>query len=230
MRLADAGGTVRGSFASAPWIADVTATVASIVLVATVASCGGDASSASSGGDGPTDAAGAIGAGTPEGLPTNAPSSFGFGAEASAARVAMWDIDVRPDGTGLPRGSGSVDQGRAVFMTQCVACHGPTGVEGPNDRLVDSEQWDVAPTTRTVGNYWPYATTLFDYIRKAMPQLTPGTLSEDEVYAVIAYILFLNEIVPEDAVMNAETLPAVVMPARDKFVVDDRVGGVGPIR
>jgi len=169
-------------------------------------------------------------AGTPEGLPAHAPSRFGFGAEASAARVALWNIDVRPDGEGLPPGSGSVTEGRTVYMMQCVACHGPTGVEGPNDRLVDSEQWDVAPTTRTVGNYWPYATTLYDYIRKAMPQLTPGTLSPDEVYAAIAYILFLNEIVPEDAVMNAETLPAVVMPARDKFVVDDRVGGAGPIR
>jgi S-disulfanyl-L-cysteine oxidoreductase SoxD len=208
---------------------DVVATVVSMILVAVLASCGGGPNT-SSVGDELGGAGATIGTGTPEGLPANAPSSFDFGAEASAARVAMWDIDVRPDGTGLPPGSGSVDQGRTVFMTQCVACHGPTGVEGPNDRLVDSEQWDVAPTTRTVGNYWPYATTLFDYIRKAMPQLTPGILSENEVYAVIAYILFLNEIVPEDAVMNAETLPAIVMPARDKFVVDDRVGGTGPIR
>jgi cytochrome c len=115
-------------------------------------------------------------------------------------------------------------------MTHCVACHGPTGVEGPNDRLVDSEQWDAYPSTRTVGNYWPYATTLFDFTRKAMPQLTPGILSNDEVYAVVAYILHLNGIVPEDAVMDARTLPAVVMPARDKFVVDDRTGGPGVIR
>jgi mono/diheme cytochrome c family protein len=168
--------------------------------------------------------------GTEEGLPSHAPPTFGFGAEASAARVAMWDIDVRPDGAGLPLGSGSVTEGRTVFMTQCVACHGATGVEGPNDRLVDSEQWEVWPTTRTIGNYWPYATTLYDYIRKAMPQLTPGILTDDEVYAVIAYLLFLNEIVPEDAVMDAESLPAVEMPARDKFVVDDRVGGSGPVR
>jgi cytochrome c len=103
-------------------------------------------------------------------------------------------------------------------------------MEGPNDRLVDSEQWDDVPSTRTVGNYWPHATTLYDYIRKAMPQLTPGILSDDQVYAVIAYILWMNEIVPEDTVLDAETLPAVVMPARDKFVVDDRVGGTGPVR
>lgn len=163
-------------------------------------------------------------------LPPNAPESFGFGAEASAARIAMWDIDVRPDGAGLPPGSGTVEEGRTVYLTYCAACHGATGVEGPNDRLVDSEQWDLVPTTRTVGNYWPYATTLYDYIRKAMPQLTPGILTDDQNYAVIAYILYLNEIVGEDAVMNAETLPAVVMPARDKFVVDDRTGGTGTIR
>jgi mono/diheme cytochrome c family protein len=169
-------------------------------------------------------------AGTADGIPSHAPGRFGFGSEASDARVAMWDIDVRPDGEGLPAGSGSVSQGREVYNIYCVACHGPTGTEGPNDRLVDSEQWDDVPSTRTVGNYWPYATTLYDYIRKAMPQLTPGILSEDQVYAVIAYILWMNEIVPDDAVMDAQTLPAVVMPARDKFVVDDRVGGAGTVR
>jgi cytochrome c len=168
--------------------------------------------------------------GSPELLPPQAPEHFGFGTTASAARVAAWDIDVRPDGQGLPEGSGTVAQGRQVFNTHCVACHGPTGTEGPNDRLVDSEQWGDYPTTRTIGNYWPYATTLYDYIRKAMPQLTPGILTHDQVYAVIAYLLYLNEIVPEDAVMNAQTLPAVVMPARDRFVVDDREGGPGPVR
>lgn len=164
------------------------------------------------------------------GVPSHAPTRFGFGAEASAARIASWDIDVRPDGAGLPAGSGSVAQGKVVFETWCVACHGPTGNEGPNDRLVDSEQWDLAPTSQTIGNYWPYATTLFDYIRKAMPQTTPGTLTPDQVYAVIAYLLWMNEIVPDDAVMDARTLPAVVMPARDRFVPDDRVGGSGPVR
>lgn len=168
--------------------------------------------------------------GTAEGLPPHAPARFGFGSEASAARIAAWDVDVRPDGEGLPAGSGTVPQGREVYMIHCVACHGPTGVEGPYDRLVDSEQWDDAPSTRTIGNYWPYATTLYHYVRTAMPQLTPGVLSGDQVYAVTAYLLYLNEIVPEDAVMNAETLPEVVMPARDKFVPDDRVGGSGVVR
>ena len=158
-------------------------------------------------------------------LPTNAPARFGFGAEASEARVAAWDIDVKPDGEGLPSGSGTVAEGERVYMAQCVACHGPTGTEGPNDRLVSDAVWDQWPQERAVGNYWPYATTLFDYVYKAMPQLTPGTLSPSETYAVIAYILHLNGIVGQDAVMDAETLPAVRMPARDRFVVDDRTGG-----
>jgi mono/diheme cytochrome c family protein len=163
-------------------------------------------------------------------IPAHAPTRFGFGAEASAARVAAWDIDVRPDGAGLPAGSGSVAQGKVVYQTWCVACHGPTGTEGPNDRLVDTSPWEVAPTSQAIGNYWPYATTLFDYIRKAMPQTTPGILAPDQVYAVIAYLLWMNEIVADDAVMDAETLPAVVMPARDRFVPDDRIGGSGPVR
>jgi hypothetical protein len=175
--------------------------------------------------------AGDFGAGAPEALPPNAPDHFGFGTEATETRVAMWDMDVRPDGEGLPVGSGTVEQGREVFATYCSECHGETGTEGPNDRLVGGPAWsDRVPTQRTVGNYWPYSTTLFDYIRRAMPQLTPGLLSYDQEYAVIAYILYLNEIIPEDAVMNAETLPAVVMPAHDRFVVDDRVGGSGPVR
>ena len=159
-----------------------------------------------------------------------APERFQFGSAASADRVALWDVDVKPDGEGLPAGSGSVAEGRAVYEVHCIACHGPTGTEGPNDRLVGREPWEDTPATRTVGNYWPYATTLFDYIRRAMPQLTPGILTADQTYAVIAYLLYLNEIVDADAVMTATTLPAVEMPARDRFVVDDRTGGAGPIR
>lgn len=169
-------------------------------------------------------------AGTPEGLPSHAPARFAFGTNASDARVALWDIDVKPDGEGLPAGRGSVAEGEQVYMIQCVACHGPTGTEGPNDRLVGTEPWSEWPGSFTVGSYWPYATTLYDYIRKAMPQLTPGTLTADQTYAVIAYILHLNGIVPEDAVMDAESLPAVRMPARDRFVLDDRVGGAGQVR
>ena len=154
-----------------------------------------------------------------------APVHFGFGSDASEARIAMWDIDVKPAGEGLPPGSGTVAEGQRVYLTYCVACHGATGTEGPNDRLVGTAEWEQWPNGQTVGNYWPYATTLYDYIRKAMPQLTPGTLTSDETYALVGYILNMNGIVPADAVMDATTLPAVEMPARDRFVADDRQGG-----
>jgi mono/diheme cytochrome c family protein len=151
------------------------------------------------------------------------PERFGFGTPADEGRIAAWDIDVRPDGVGLREGSGTVDEGAAVYLTRCAACHGLTGVEGPNNRLVGTDPWEDFPTNPTVGNYWPYATTLFDYIGRAMPLDSPGSLTPDEKYAVIAWILNQNGIIPADAVMNAETLPAVQMPARDRFVVDDRL-------
>ena len=157
--------------------------------------------------------------------PSEWPDRFDFGGAASEARIAAWDIDVKPDGEGLPPGSGTVSEGERVYQGKCAACHGATGTEGPNDRLVGTAPWERWPRGRAIGNYWPYATTLFDYISKAMPQATPGTLTHDETYAVISYLLYLNEIVDESAVMNAQTLPAVVMPARDRFVPDDRVAG-----
>lgn len=196
--------------------------VAAGVLVGLVAGCAGG-SDASNGGQGADAAGGSAGGGYA--LPEAAPERFSFGTEASEARVAMWDIDVKPDGEGLPEGSGTVEEGEQVYMTQCIACHGPTGVEGPYDRLVATDPWEQWPVNRGIGNYWPYATTLYDYIRRAMPQLTPGSLTADETYAVIAYLLYRNEIVAADAVMSRETLPAVRMPARGRFVVDDRTGG-----
>ena len=199
--------------------------VGAAVVCATACSPGGDGATS---GTPLSDAASS--AGTMVDLPAHAPASFGFGSDASEARVALWDIDVKPDGEGLPAGSGSVAEGEQVYELYCLQCHGPTGTEGPNDRLVGREPWEDNPTTRTVGNYWPYATTLYDYIRRAMPQLTPGLMTADQTYAVIAYLLYLNDIVGEDAVMDAETLPRVAMPARDRFVVDDRAGGAGPIR
>jgi mono/diheme cytochrome c family protein len=162
---------------------------------------------------------------------TEWPGSFAIGRDATPAEIAELNIDFGPDGAGAPPGSGSVAEGKGVYDAQCAVCHGPTGQEGPNDRLVGREPRDGFPFgetrgfRRTVGNYWPYATTLFDYVNRAMPFTSPGSLTADEVYAVSAYILFLNEIIPENAVMNAETLPEVVMPARDRFVVDNRVGG-----
>lgn len=158
-------------------------------------------------------------------LPPHAPQNFGFGTPASEDRVAAWDIDVKPDGEGLPPGSGSVADGRILYQTYCLQCHGPTGTEGPNDRLVSEGEWDQWPAGRTVGGYWPYATTLFDYTRKAMPQTTPGVLSDDQVYAVVGYVLHLAGIVSADAVLDSASLAAVEMPARDRFVPDDRKGG-----
>jgi cytochrome c len=153
------------------------------------------------------------------------PERFGFGAPAPAALVTAWDVDVRPDGQGLPEGRGSVKEGERVYMQRCAHCHGPTGTEVSALRLVDTQPWDDFPPSRTVGNYWPYATTLYDYMVRAMPQDAPGSLTANETYAVIAFVLHLNQIVPEDAVMDATTLPAVMMPARDRFVPDDRTGG-----
>ena len=171
---------------------------------------------------GDPDAAGEPGA---PALAAHAPEHFGFGTPASARRIELWDIDVKPDGEGLPPGSGSVAEGRRVYEISCLQCHGPTGTEGPNDRLAGDAPWNEWPPGRSVGVYWPYATTLFDYTRRAMPQTTPGTLADDEVYAVVAYILYLNGLVAEDAVMDAASLSAIEMPARDRFVPDDRTGG-----
>ena len=159
------------------------------------------------------------------------PGSFAIGRDATPGEIAVLNIDFGPDGAGAPPGSGSVAEGKLVYDAKCAACHGPTGQEGPNDRLVGREPGDAFPfgqtrsVRKTVGNYWPYATTIFDYVNRTMPLSSPGSLTADEVYAATAYILFLNEIIPEDAVINAETLPAVVMPARDRFVPDNRVGG-----
>lgn len=161
------------------------------------------------------------------------PERFDFGRAATPAEIAAWDMDVRPDGTGLPAGSGggTVDLGIRVYAAKCAECHGGSGTEGPLDLLVGPEPRDSFPFGRdpalvpTIGNYWPYATTLYDYVNRAMPFTQPGSLTADEVYGVVAYLLWRNRIVERDAVMNRETLPAVVMPARDRFVRDNRRGG-----
>lgn len=162
------------------------------------------------------------------------PPTFGFGRSATAPEIAAWDIDVRPDGLGLPPGSGTAQAGAAVYAARCAMCHGATGSEArwPYPRLVGREPRQGFPFGRdprlvkTVGNYWPFATTLYDYINRAMPANAPGSLTPDEVYGVVAYVLWRNEIIADTAVIDARTLPQVVMPARDRFVVDDR--GDGP--
>jgi S-disulfanyl-L-cysteine oxidoreductase SoxD len=144
-----------------------------------------------------------------------------FGAAASAEEIARFDISIPPSGAGLPKGGGSARQGLQVYEQKCMACHGAKGAGKPADALAGGAGSLASRTpVRTVGSFWPYATTLFDYVRRAMPITNPLSLSDDEVYAVSAYVLFLNGIVDENAVMNAQTLPQVKMPNRDGFVSD----------
>jgi cytochrome c len=143
----------------------------------------------------------------------------GLGRVASAEEIKAWSISIPPSGAGLPAGSGTVKQGAAVYAAKCQSCHGANGAGKPADALVGG-QGTLATNNpvRTVGSYWPYATTLFDYVRRAMPTTAPMSLTNDEVYAVSAYVLNLNGIVGADAVMNAQTLPQVKMPNRDGFI------------
>ena len=164
------------------------------------------------------------------GQPSTDSRTFGIGHAATPQQIAAWDIDVGPDGVGLPEGQATVEEGLALYAARCAACHGADGTGGPNDVLAgripgDEFPFATEPVRSTVGNYWPYATTLFDYIRRAMPFEAPGSLTDHEVYATVAAILYLNELVPEDAIVNAETIANLVMPSRDRFVPDDRVGG-----
>jgi len=139
------------------------------------------------------------------------------------ALVAGWDVSIPPDGTGLPAGSGTVAQGAQVFTAKCLACHGPEGAGLVNDRLVGGQgTLTSAAPVKTIGSYWPYATTLFDYIKRSMPFTAPDSLTSDQVYAVTAYILAQAKIVPDDAVLGADNLAKVRMPNRDGFVPDRR--------
>ena len=148
--------------------------------------------------------------------PTAGPN---LGRAATAQEVAAWDISIPPSGTGLPAGSGTSKQGETVYVAQCQACHGPKGAGKPADVLVGGiGSLATANAVRTVGSFWPYATTLFDYTRRAMPATKPFSLTNDEVYAVTAYLLYLNGIIAENAEMNAQTLPQVKMPNRGGFI------------
>ena len=164
-----------------------------------------------------------VGAGGPQRASSGAlPDTFGFGRPAPPDAIAALDIDVMPDGTGLPPGSGTVADGARTWGRVCRGCHGPEGEGGTAAPLVGH---DPSGRPMTVGNYWPYATTLYDYINRAMPGNAPGTLTPDQVYGLVAWILAKNDIIAEDSVMRAETLPAVVMPALNRFVPDNRRGG-----
>jgi S-disulfanyl-L-cysteine oxidoreductase SoxD len=141
-----------------------------------------------------------------------------FGQPASAADSAAWDISVGPDGAGLPPGSGTPAEGAVIYAEKCAACHGDKGQGKTNARLVGGQITGDGPVVKTVGSYWPYATTLFDFTRRAMPWTAPKSLTDHEVYAVTAYILHLNGIIGDTDVMDARTLPQVKMPNRDGFI------------
>ncbi|HET9018371.1 MAG TPA: cytochrome c [Acetobacteraceae bacterium] len=144
---------------------------------------------------------------------------YGIGRPATEAEIAGWDIDVSPDGTGLPAGRGSVRDGEGIYAERCAACHGAHGEGKPMDRLAGGVGTIFsARPKKTVGSFWPYATTLFDYVRRAMPLNAPQSLTPDQVYAVSAYILFLNGLVRPDAVLDAASLPKIAMPNRGNFV------------
>jgi S-disulfanyl-L-cysteine oxidoreductase SoxD len=144
---------------------------------------------------------------------------FGIGRAATPDEIAGWNIDVAPDGTGLPPGRGGVAQGAQIFADKCAACHGDHGQGKPMDTLVGGVGTIASPKpVKTVGSYWPYATTLYDFIHRAMPFNAPQSLTPDEVYAVSAFVLYLNSLVPQDAVLDANTLPQVKMPNHDAFV------------
>lgn len=150
------------------------------------------------------------------------PPLFGLGRTATAEEIAKWDIIIGPDGKGLPPGGGTAAEGKVIYQTRCVECHGATGKEGPFDVLVGGRGTLTSKPQKTIGSYWPYATTLWDYVNRAMPFDTPGSLSHDQVYATVAYLLFINGIVGEHDRLDAKTLPQVNMPNRNGFFPDDR--------
>jgi cytochrome c len=154
-----------------------------------------------------------------------AAAGHGIGSPLGERELAAWNIDIAPDGRGLPAGSGDVATGARVFAAKCAMCHGTRGEGGLGDPLVGGRgTLASAHPKRTVGSYWPYATTLFDYIRRAMPYNAPESLSADDVYALSAFLLNQNGIVPADTRLDAASLPLVVMPNRNGFVADARPG------
>lgn len=156
---------------------------------------------------------------------------YGLGQPATLDEIKKWDFAISPDGKELPPGGGSAVEGKEIYAAQCAMCHGKTGKEGPNDRLVGGQgTLNTAKPVKTIGSYWPYATTVWDYINRAMPYNRPGSLKPDEVYAVTAYLLYLNDIIPEHETLNATSLPKVKMPNRNGFVGDPRPDWEGSSR
>jgi S-disulfanyl-L-cysteine oxidoreductase SoxD len=150
-----------------------------------------------------------------------------LGKPITAADIGPWDIDIEPDGTGLPPGAGTSEQGASIFADQCAACHGDggkgatttSGAPAAPAVVSDMKRNGIDDTTLTIANYWPYATTLFDYIRRAMPWTSPRSLADDQVYALTAYILAQNKLIDAKVTINAQTLPQVQMPNRNGFII-----------
>lgn len=166
--------------------------------------------------------------------PASEPKQYNLGRAATPAELAAIDLDVAPDGAGLPPGSGTVAQGELIYAAKCASCHGAKGegmapafpmLVGRDPRGENFGFAADAKIPRTIGNYWSNATTLFDYVRRAMPLATPGSLTNDEVYALTAQLLSWNQVIPPNASLDATSLKAVKMPAAGKFVPDDRRGG-----
>jgi cytochrome c len=166
------------------------------------------------------------------GAAIEAPARLGLGVAATSERLASFDIDVNAEGLGLPPGRGTTAEGALVYAARCASCHGTRGERlATFPRLVGAATdtsfrfGDDVKLVKTPGNYWPYATTLYDYIHRAMPFDAPGSLRPDEVYGLVAYLLAENRVVGRDAVTDAHALPAFRMPARKRFVPDDRHRG-----
>ncbi|CAN5917172.1 cytochrome c [soil metagenome] len=157
---------------------------------------------------------------------------YGLGHAPTAVEISALNIDANPAGVGLPAGQGTTATGETTYALKCAACHGPSGEGiGPNPKLIGTDPpagfvfASDAKAPKTIGNYWPYATTLYDYLHRAMPLTAPGSLSPDEIYGLVAFLLSRNGIVPATMVVDAKSLPGIVMPARRYFVRDNRTGG-----
>ena len=148
--------------------------------------------------------------------------TLGIGKPISENQIRAWNIDVSPNGSGLPPGSGTAATGEALYQQQCAACHGDKGQGGLANRLSGGGDLNTDKPIKTVGSYWPYSTTVFDYVKRAMPHPAPQSLTNDQVYSATAYILYLNKIVSKDQVLDAKSLPAVQMPNKDGFIAIEK--------
>lgn len=150
------------------------------------------------------------------------PAAPRLGRPADAQMIAAWDRNVMPEGEGLPPGSGIAAAGERLFAVQCASCHGPEGIGGSADELAGGRMPLTSDTPdKNIGTYWPYATTLFDFIRRSMPMTAPSSLTDEQVYALTAYLLWRNGIIERDTVIDARTLPRVRMPNEDGFIRSD---------